>query len=163
MECPMTNHHPRRNKLAKPALQLRVIAVFLLLAVSVQVVQCAVLWHAVSALEDQLPGYATEIAALLHQKLAWILAASLIVTIPLTLIVGALTTFPIAGPVYRMERHLAAVAAGETAAPCTIRDGDELQELCEAINRVIAKLPTPASGNAAPQFDSAAKIVELQD
>ncbi len=59
---------------------------------------------------------------------------------PLTISVGILVTFRIAGPIYRFETYLQSVARGENPGPCRLRKGDELQDLCDAINEALNAL-----------------------
>jgi hypothetical protein len=47
-----------------------------------------------------------------------------------------------AGPVYRLERTLNALADGKTVQPLSFREGDYWHELAEAFNRVAARLET---------------------
>jgi signal peptidase II len=60
--------------------------------------------------------------------------------LPLTIAVGILVTFRIAGPVYRFEQYLKSVLRGELTGPCRIRKGDEFHELCELLNQVVSTL-----------------------
>jgi signal transduction histidine kinase len=62
------------------------------------------------------------------------------VLLPTMLVVGILVTHRIAGPVYRFEQYLGALARGENPGPCHIRRGDELQELCQQINAAFETL-----------------------
>jgi hypothetical protein len=54
--------------------------------------------------------------------------------------VGVLTTFRVAGPLYRIEMFLKQVARGEKPADCRLRKGDELVEFCEVVNLATAPL-----------------------
>ena len=57
------------------------------------------------------------------------------ILMPVTVAVGVLVTFRIAGPVYRFEQYLESIARGEEVGPCKLRKGDELTELCDRINQ----------------------------
>jgi signal transduction histidine kinase len=46
----------------------------------------------------------------------------------------------IAGPLYRLQRHLKAVAAGSEPADVRFRNGDLYQELAEACNELMARM-----------------------
>ena len=59
----------------------------------------------------------------------------MLLLLPATFAVGLLVTHRLIGPIYRFEKYLAQVIAGETREPCRIRKGDELVELCDLINR----------------------------
>jgi hypothetical protein len=63
-----------------------------------------------------------------------VLLISFLVFLPLTLSVGVLFTFRIAGPVYRFEQFLQAVIRGEKPKDFRLRRGDKLTELAEMIN-----------------------------
>jgi nitrogen fixation/metabolism regulation signal transduction histidine kinase len=66
------------------------------------------------------------------------LLVSLLFLVPMTVGVGILATFRIAGPIYRFETYLDQVARGEEVGPCKLRKGDQLQGLCEKINEALA-------------------------
>jgi len=55
--------------------------------------------------------------------------------LPLILWISILATQRVAGPVYHFERFLGDVLAGSATKPCKLRDGDQLKELCELLNR----------------------------
>ena len=63
--------------------------------------------------------------------------------LPLTFLVGVLTTFRIAGPVYRFEQFLAAVRRGERPSDFHLRKGDELTDLAALINEATGPLREP--------------------
>ena len=60
--------------------------------------------------------------------------------LPATLLIGIHATFRVAGPIYRFEQHLRAVASGMHAGDCRIRRGDELHDLCDSINAAVRAL-----------------------
>lgn len=64
------------------------------------------------------------------------LLTSTALVLPLTLAVGLLATFRIAGPAHRLEVYLRRVRDGEALPDCTLRKGDEFEGLCELINDV---------------------------
>ena len=72
--------------------------------------------------------------------LATVLGVSFLVFLPLTFVIGVLTTFRIAGPVYRFMKFLEAVQRGENPNDFKLRRGDELQDLAELINSVTVPL-----------------------
>lgn len=59
---------------------------------------------------------------------------SALVVVPLTITIGAVATFRIAGPVYGMKRFLTAVVRGEKPEDYVLRKGDELGDLCHLVN-----------------------------
>ena len=127
----------RRRKLIKPGLQLRLIGMFLgLTALSLVIqIQFVGLELARSTVESSSsPVQVDFISSIIWRSLAMSLVGSL----PLTLAVGVLATFRIAGPVHRLETHLEAVARGEMPPPCQLRKGDELHDLCRLMNSALA-------------------------
>ena len=52
--------------------------------------------------------------------------------------VGILATHRLVGPIYRFKVFLKQVADGERPADCKLRQGDELQDVCDLINAATA-------------------------
>jgi hypothetical protein len=59
-----------------------------------------------------------------------------------TLVVGILATFLVAGPLYRFEQFLRASLNGENPPDCRLRKGDELSEFCGLLNDATRHLRT---------------------
>jgi len=74
----------------------------------------------------------------LHSGLT-LAAYSMAVILPLMVIVGAMTTFRVSGPLFAIQRFLRQVAAGERSTECQLREKDELQELCRLVNEGTAE------------------------
>jgi hypothetical protein len=70
----------------------------------------------------------------------------------MTLSVGISATHKIVGRSNRFRIYLTELAAGEHPEPCRIRKDDELQDLCELLNRATEPLrraqPTPTAADA---------------
>lgn len=136
----MRSSNHRRDKLVRPKLQLRLILTFLGVALFALLFQFALFAAVLSSLASDLP---QDGAILLEESTGvsvTILVVSLSVLLPLSFFVGVLATFRVAGPIYRFERHLESVAAGEDPGPCRIRTGDELHELCDKLNRALERM-----------------------
>ena len=93
-----------------------------------------------------MPEGGTYLMAVMPELPLEILLVSFGMLLPLTIAVGILATFRIAGPVYRFEKYLKAVIRGEEVGPCRIRKGDEFQELCELINEATAAMREQRAG-----------------
>ncbi|MEX1024874.1 MAG: hypothetical protein WD226_07315 [Planctomycetota bacterium] len=138
----------RRRKWIKPRLQLRLIGTFIGLSalgfvLQAQLMTAELVKHSLDASELG--------ASLNFPGLIWgTLAISFGILLPLTVAVGMLATFRIAGPIYRFEQYLTGVAQGSETGPCKIRAGDELQDLCDRINEAVAALPARAAADAQP-------------
>ncbi len=143
----------RRIKLIKPRLQLRLTAVFLGLSGLGFLLQALHVGLRLSEVSGTLPHDGPYLMSMLPELPIEILLFSFGMLMPLTLAVGVLVTFRIAGPVYRFEQFLRAVKGGKQLGPCKLRDGDELQELCTLINEVTEPLRqglrTPAAQETA--------------
>jgi len=129
-----TQRKKRRIKLIKPRLQLRLVGVFVGLSTLSFLLQALLLGFCLSELATALPADGNYLMAAVPPMLTEVLLFSFGILLPLTVAVGVLVTFRIAGPVYRFEQHLSAIARGEDVPPCRIRQGDELWDLCHLIN-----------------------------
>jgi len=130
--------HQRRIKLIKPRLQLKMIGVFVGLSALGFLLQSLHVGLRLSELSASMPEGGSYLMAVMPELPLEILLVSFGMLLPLTIAVGILVTFRIAGPVYRFEKYLKAVIRGEEVGPCRIRKGDEFQELCELINEATA-------------------------
>jgi signal peptidase II len=132
--------HRRKIKLIRPRLQLRLIFVFVGMSALSLILQYLLF---MSVLTNQALGMPNDGLLLLDELngiLGFVLAGSFAVLLPLTFLIGVLTTHRLAGPVFRFEAYLKQVLRGEKPGPCRLRKGDELTELCELINQVTEPL-----------------------
>ena len=146
----MPKRHPRRIKLIKPQLQLRLTVVFMAISALSLLLELLLQMNSMSQMALSLPNDGLIVLERLNASLLRVLLVSFLVFLPLTFAVGVLTTFRIAGPVYRFERFLQDILQGEKPADCRLRRGDELQELCDLLNRATAPLRAPTSASAEP-------------
>ena len=161
MQRPM---HPtrRRRKLIQPALQIRLVGSFVGLAGGALLLQFLLLGWRLSSLAASLDGMGGELAAELPGLMLQALVFSGAVLLPLIFLVGIVLTHPIAGPAYRFEQHLRAIARGEDPGPCRIRKRDQLQDLCRWLNAALETLQRRAPGAPAPGEGAAAEAAEPQ-
>lgn len=130
----------RRIKLIKPKLQMKLVGVFVGLSALGFLLQSLHVGLRLSELAASVPEGGTYLMAVMPELPLEILLVSFGMLLPLTIAVGILVTFRIAGPVYRFEKYLKSVIRGEETGPCRIRKGDEFQELCELINQATASM-----------------------
>ena len=121
----------------KSGLQLRLISVFFSIACLASIFQVFLINKAVVTAASQLPTGGTELLELLPQVVQTGLVVTVCVLLPAILIIGVMATHRIAGPVYRLESYLRSVAMGEANGPCSLRKGDEMQDLCDLLNLAI--------------------------
>lgn len=144
----MGSPHKRSNKLPKPGFQLRLAGSFLGIAALALLVQMLLLGLRLTELASELSVGGVELKRALPDLLMGVTAFSFGILMPLALALGVLITFRTAGPIYRFERYLQAVALGEPQGECRVRKGDEFQELCDLINLALEaerRKATPAS------------------
>lgn len=138
----------RRVKLILPRLQLTLVGWFLTISVVGLLLQFALLGAFVTKLAAGLPEGGARVAEQGMEMLLAALLVSLLLIVPVTIGVGILTTFKIAGPIYRFERYFEELARGEYNGPCSIRKGDALQETCDKLNAAVAALRAAQAGSA---------------
>lgn len=146
----------RIRKLVDPSLQLRLALWFLATAGVGLVFQYLLITDEVSSLVLDLPGDTAKNYQAFLEATRNTLVMSLLVILPLTLGVAILTTFQLAGPVYRFQEFLKRIASGEKPADCVIRKGDELHELCRLLNDVTR--PLRVQGQAAEPKDGSGEL-----
>ena len=66
--------------------------------------------------------------------------ASIIVISPLVGFLGIYLSHKIAGPIYRIEKFLTTMAAGDLSSRITLRKGDEMVSLADSVNRLTDSL-----------------------
>ncbi len=139
----------RRSNLPNSRLQLRLVFSFLAIGLSCLIAQFVFSYYAIRELATLFPAELDgPMEKLLTETLLYqfLFASSLMV--PLMVSAGILLTFRVAGPAYRMEKYLKAISEGEQLPPCKLRNGDELQPLCDNLNAAVDYLraqsqPTP--------------------
>lgn len=146
----MSAHYKRRKKLINPRLQLRMSGVFVGLATLMLLLQFGLITATLHHTANMLP---TDSAVLLRETnpiTLRVIGISAVVFLPLTLMVGILSTFRIAGPLYRFHQFLTAVQNGENPEDFSLRERDELKDLAALINSSTAPLRGSASTEVSP-------------
>lgn len=133
-------HVKRRIKLIKPGLQLRLTAVLVGYAFLALMLYSLLLAGSLSQLANTLPRDGGLVMDRLLQTIGGPLGMTVLLAIPAVLGVGILTTFRIAGPIYRMEQYLHAIQRGERPPDCKLREGDELKDFCSLLNEATRPL-----------------------
>ena len=151
--------YKRRKKLIKPRLQLKLTLTFVGLSALSLLLQFVLFQTVLAEAALLLPNDHDVLMGETNGLLLKVLAVSFLVFLPLTFLVGVLTTFRIAGPVYRFEQFLNAVRRGERPKDFRLRKGDELTDLAALINEATSPLredptapPTDDSLDAAPSL-----------
>jgi len=138
----------RLRKLVHPRLQIRLTLSFVGLAFLALAFQFVLFTSVMSETLDATPGafaeHFVEVAAAYRR----VFLISLGVVLPLTALVGVMTTFRIVGPLFNISRFLRRTLDGENPPDCRLREKDEYQDLCELVNEVTAPLRVGASAPA---------------
>lgn len=146
------NKQPRRVKLVRPKLQLRLILVFAGMCALSLTLQYILFTNIVAGVAAELPHDGPILMDQVTDLLVAGFLASFGLLLPVTFVIGVLVTHRFAGPVHRFEAFLHNVLRGEQRDDCVLRDGDELGELCRLINEATLPLRQgAASGNASTQ------------
>lgn len=135
----------RRFRMIHPRLQWRLILTFFGVASLTLCLQYTLFVRAISAIAAELPEDGARVLAIAPGRLGWILALSIGVVFPIVFFVAVKTSQRVLGPLYRIEQYMKQLADGTTDAELRLRQDDELQELCELINRATASLRSRAA------------------
>ena len=140
----------RRNKLPKPGLQLRMSMFFVSIACMAAVFQVFLINRALMSVSVYLPNDSDVLLDALPEVFQMGMTWTILVMMPIMVLFGMFVTFRIAGPAARMERYLDEIAEGKAPTSCTIRQRDELHELCDALNRGLQALHERQSNGESP-------------
>jgi len=150
----------RRSKLVEPSLQLRFGIAFAGVGLSAILLHTVLLHYTLTEVVDRSgPAAVLENAPRLLMVNAVACAA---MVLPLAVVVGALALFPIAGPLYRIEKHLRRFLDGSDPGVVELRRGDRLVRLASLVNRVLAKVRR-GEGLGTEMVDPEATRVELAE
>jgi hypothetical protein len=130
----------RKKKLINPGLQLRLVAIFLCAAALAVQAEAILITYMLTRLAERMPTDGSLLLAALPEFVRTNLLLTFAVLAPLTLVFGIVATYRIAGPLYRFEQFLRNVREGKQIEPCSLRKGDELQEICDLLNDVTRPL-----------------------
>jgi hypothetical protein len=150
----------RKQKLIKPRLQLWVTGVFLMTTCAAVLAQFVMLNRVLVVLAREMPEQSEVLMEQWPTMLRTTLGLTIALLVPFTLGVGILTTFRIAGPLYRFEEYMGQVARGEDRGPCQIRKGDMLQEVCDKLNLMVTALRAQQDHGETRDVDSVPSLVE---
>jgi len=138
----MTNpyKHLRKRKLIDKSLQLRMVAIFVTIGCASVLFQVILMNASLLELARETSDGGLAMLESARGRVAMNIVWTLGVMIPLMVSIGIASTHRVAGPAYRMRRHLEEIAAGGPVTRCRIRKGDEFQALCDALNAAIERL-----------------------
>lgn len=130
----------RKKKLVNKPLQLKLIGVFVAIGMTCALFQIVLVNFGLLEVAKAAPTGGEVILArargMMLNNVMWTIGA----LVPLMTCVGLILTHRVAGPAYRMTQHCRAIAEGGPVRPCKIRQDDELQDLCDAMNAAFARV-----------------------
>lgn len=130
----------RKRKLINRPLQLKLVGIFTAIGATCTLFQVILINSSLLELARTFPGAGEPILehsrGLVLENVAWTLA----VLVPLMVCIGIAASHRVAGPAYRLTKHLEAIAAGGPVRPCKAREHDELPELFDALNAALERL-----------------------
>lgn len=141
----MAPNYRRRRKLIQPGLQLRISGIFVGLVTLLLLLQFALINATVHQVANELPHDGAVLLGESNPIAMRVIGISALVFVPLTLLVGVLSSFRIAGPIFRMKRFLESVKNGESPADFRLRKGDELHEFAQLVVDATRPLRTESS------------------
>lgn len=150
--------HRRTIKLILPALQIRLILMFVSINAVAMLLQYTLVMRSLTKQASESVADGPLQLEVLGPMLGDALMITAILVLPLTFSVGMLATHRFSGPIYRLQVYLRQVIAGEKPADCRLRKDDELQELCGLINQATAPLRAVEPVHQAPARDKATAL-----
>jgi len=150
--------YSRTQKIIQPGFQFRLVGMFTGIGTLALLLQFMIvgflLTGAAATVQNEGGNLLDELPGVLLKTMLF----SLGMLVPVLFGMGILLTFRVAGPAHRMKTHLRAIANGAEPGPCRIREGDQLQDLCAALNAALARLsedrrkePDPAADEPAAE------------
>ena len=137
-----TRSYKRRQWIVNPPFQYRFIGILLLVLFMLTV---GALFSVYMALWTTLKTYGlTEdpLAVSLLTTVGLVATLELLLIAPVVILIGVRLTHKIAGPLVRINAALLKLAQGDYGVHITLRRGDSLVEVAEAVNRLATALRT---------------------
>lgn len=137
---PAPIRHRRTRKLVLPTLQLRLVVLLTVMVTAALLLQSFLIVNGFQRELARLRESGEDVLGALPTVMREALVFALGMLVPVVFGMGILLTFRIAGPAFRMERWLRAIARGEEPERIRLRAGDHLGSLCDALNEAVDAL-----------------------
>ena len=147
----------RRKKLVLAEFQLRLVLLVASAAGVAAGVQALMLDQALGILAQTLPNDSAVLADELPRLMARSTLGTLALLSPLLYCLALAVSFRFCGPLVRFRCFLSAVESGEQVEPCSLRQGDRLQDLCAMLNLATAEQRAENARRAATRNDGGSK------
>lgn len=142
----------RRLRLVLPRIQIRLMLAFGGITVLALLLQHLLFLRVLS---DMIAGVQDDGGTLVQDmhSISWrLLAGAFGLLLPVVILVGIAVTHRWCGPLYRMQQFLRETDQGNQPADCKLRQGDELTDFCDLINRTTRLARSQQS--APPQIEA---------
>ncbi len=163
----MSNSTPRKKqlrtrKLIDKSLQLRLVGAFISVGCVAALFQVVLLNNSMLELSGELAKNGDILLAKTPDLLTRCLLATLGLLIPALALVGILITHRIAGPAYRMRCYFQEIeASGKVTYKCRIRKHDELQGMCNLVNKAVERVQKDLScGNTEEEISGSQRALD---
>ena len=132
----------RRRKLIRWDLQLKVVFIALFVACFILLVNFQLTNAGLWRLREKL--VVSVAPDVLLEDVWWLVIKkfflSVCLVVPLAASVGVLYSFTFCGPIYKFKKYLLSLTAGRWDERCGLRKGDDLTDVCEAVNEAVDTL-----------------------
>ncbi len=132
--------HKRRIKLIKPRLQIKLTLIFMGFSARALLLQYLLLTSSLTSAALRLPSDSALMLREISSVLLRSIAISFALFMPPIVMIGILTTFRVAGPVFVFHRFLKNIREGRDPGVMRLRKGDKLKDLAEALNATYASI-----------------------
>ncbi|MEM6571383.1 MAG: hypothetical protein AAF957_23435 [Planctomycetota bacterium] len=162
----MARPYKRRKKLILPGLQLRMSATFVGIVALMLGLQFILLTSLFQGAANELPNDGAQLLSIANEISVRLMFVSALVFLPLTLVVGVVSTFRVAGPLYRFQRFLEGIRDGKAPGDFRLRRGDELHGLAALLNDATRALRVQSESSDADDTsrpNGAAKVERVDE
>lgn len=154
----------RTKYLVSTKLQLRYVGIILLLMLVTALICSYIIYYTVMILMgEKLSNVYPQgrLIAIINTVNLRILFSLLLIT-PIVAVIGIYLSHKIAGPIYRIEKFLGDMAAGNFAARIVLRKGDELMSVADKINVLNDSLKTTIGSQKSSMERIVAELGDLK-
>ena len=130
----------RKKKLIRSDLQLKIVFITLFVASLVLLINFQMSLAALWSISVQPTGTVESALDQIRHVMVKKFLISVGMAIPLAVSLGILYSFKFSGPVYRFKKYFLDLVTGRWDERCSLRKGDDLQDVCDAINSAVGTL-----------------------
>lgn len=138
----------RKQYLVAKKFQLKYVGLILLLMFSTAILCSYVVYYTsmISLGEKLASVYPQGRLVSIVKAVNFRIMLSVLLVTPLVAVIGIFLSHKIAGPIFRMEKFMANMAAGDLSSKIILRQGDELISLADGINKLVENLKLTIGG-----------------